>query len=311
MELTLVVRSGDEAGKRIPVPSGGPRLVGRQAPADVRVADDPMLSNQHFSVLCDGDVCLLKDLGSRFGTEVNGRRVTEAALRDGDEIRAGRTVFGVQLLGDVRATPTHTADPAGDTPGPAERAAPVARSLPVVDEFPPAALSDIHRNVLAYLRTQANLYAVLDAAREPTVIARLKASGEEHASLYDGEQGEELSAFGPWLVKLPPDKPLLEQLVRDGWGKSWGVYLTCRLPFKEVRRHLRQFLLAKLPDGRQVCFRYYDPRVLRTYFPTCTAAEAAAFVGPIDRYLVESADDAELSEFAANYRDWKKVGLLE
>jgi hypothetical protein len=308
MELTLVVRSGDEAGKRIPVPSGGPRLVGRQAPADVRVADDPMLSNQHFSVLCDGDVCLLKDLGSRFGTEVNGRRVTEAALRDGDEIRAGRTVFGVQLLGDVRATPT--APPDAATPGPAGTLSPAAVSLPVVDEFPPMELSEIHRSVLNHLRKQANLYAILDAAREASVIARLKASGEEYASLYDGEQGEELSAFGPWLVKLPADRPLLEQLVRDGWGQSWGVYLTCRLPFKDVRRHLRQFLLAKLPDGRQVCFRYYDPRVLRTYFPTCTAAEVAAFVGPIERYIVESADEAELAEFAANYRDWRKVGLI-
>ena len=31
------------------------------------------------------------------------------------------------------------------------------------------------------------------------------------------------------------------------------------------RGHLRKFLISKLPDGRQVYFRYYDPRVLRTY----------------------------------------------
>lgn len=302
MELTLVVRSGDDAGKRIPIPAGPPHRVGRQPPSDVRLNSDPMLSNLHFSVECGDELCLLRDLGSRFGTLVNGRKVTEAALRNGDEILAGRTTFGVQLEGDIRATPTHPAD---EEPPPA----PAALTLPAAP--PPAAgeLSPVRRAVLAHLRKQANLYAVLDAAREATVVERLKAAGEPHASLYDGAEGEELSVYGPWLVKLDPDKPLLEALVRDGWGGSWGVYLACGQPFADVRRHLRKFLLVKLPDGRQVCFRYYDPRVLRTYLPTCNADEVTAFVGPLDRYLAESVDDRELLEFTAHYRDWRKVGL--
>ena len=141
------------------------------------------------------------------------------------------------------------------------------------------------------------------------MIPRLKASGVEHASLYEGEEGEELSAYGPWLARIPADHPYLENLVRDGWGKGWGVFLSCHLAFPELRRHLRQFLMAKLPDGRQVCFRYYDPRVLRTYLPTCTADEMAKFVGPIERLYSESSDEDELLEFGANYRDWRKVRL--
>ncbi|QEL15771.1 DUF4123 domain-containing protein [Limnoglobus roseus] len=306
MELTLVVRSGDDAGKRIPIPSGEARRVGRQQPAEVRLSSDPMLSNLHFSIECSGELCLLRDLGSKFGTLVNGRKVTEAALRNGDEILAGRTTFGVQLEGDIRATPRH------DTDG---EPAPAALALPAV-ETPPAPapagpLNPTRQAVVAYLRKQVNLYAVLDAAREATVIDRLKASGEQHASLYDGEEGEELSTYGPWLVKLESDKPLLEELVRDGWGRSWGVYLTCGKPFADVRRHLRKFLLVKLPDGRQVCFRYYDPRVLRTYLPTCNAEEVVAFVGPMDRYLAESVDETELLDFTANYKDWRKVGLVK
>ena len=308
MELTLVVRSGDDAGKRIPIPAGPPRRVGRQPPADVRLADDAMLSNLHFSVECSGELCLLRDLGSKFGTQVNGRKVTEAALRNGDEIRAGRTTFGVQLEGDIRATPLHPVDDEDGSPPGAS-----ALTLPVVEEPPPAVaarpLTPTRQAALAHLRKQANLYAVLDAAREPTVIDRLKTSGEPHASLYDGAEGEELSVYGPWLAKLDPAKPLLESLVRDGWGNSWGVYLASGRPFAEVRRHLRRFLLVKLPDGRQVCFRYYDPRVLRTYLPTCNAEEVSTFVGPIDRYFVESVDEAEVQEFTANYKDWRKVGL--
>lgn len=307
MELTLVVRSGDSAGKRFPVPSGEVRRVGRQQPSEIRLADDSMLSNQHFSVECNGEVCLLKDLGSKFGTLVNGRKVTEAALRNGDEILAGRTTFGVQLEGDIRATPNLPDDGTAD-------AAPTL-ALPMVAEPPPPPKADkmtpIRVAALAHLRQQTNLYALLDAAREQTVIERLKASGEQHASLYDGEEGEQLSTFGPWLVKLSPDKPLLEELVRDGWANSWGVYLTCAKPFAEIRRHLRRFLVVKLPDGRQVCFRYYDPRVLRTYLPTCNSEEVVTFVGPMGKYLVESVDETELQEFTANYKDWRRVELAK
>lgn len=304
MEFLLVVRSGDAAGKKIPVPPGESRRVGRQPPSDVRLSDDPMLSNQHFAVQCDGDVCLLRDLGSKFGTLLNGQKIGEsAALRDGDEIQAGRTVFGVQVLGDIRATPMLPSETPLESPQ-------LAPAVPVA--APPRerpALAGRHKTVFDHLQRQTALHAVLDAARDPAVIPCLKASGVEHASLYEGEEGEELSAYGPWLAKMPAGHAFLEDLVRDGWGKSWGVYLTCRLPFAELRRHLRQFLLAKLPDGRQVCFRYYDPRVLRTYLPTCTADEVAKFVGPIERYVAESSDEAELLEFGSSYRDWRKVRL--
>ena len=34
-------------------------------------------------------------------------------------------------------------------------------------------------------------------------------------------------------------------------------------------------------------FRYYDPRVLRVYLPTCNARELQTVFGPVLRYLVE------------------------
>ena len=41
-------------------------------------------------------------------------------------------------------------------------------------------------------------------------------------------------------------------------------------------------------------FRFYDPRVLRIYLPTCTLEESRVFFGPIDGFLVESADGEKL-----------------
>jgi pSer/pThr/pTyr-binding forkhead associated (FHA) protein len=309
MEFVLVVRSGDAAGKKIPVPPGESRRIGRQPPSDVRVADDPMLSNQHFLVEFNGEVCLLRDLGSKFGTLLNGNRIGEAAaLRNGDEIRAGRTIFGVEVVGDIRATPILPSEPPPDASGgPTEPAAPQDSAPAPPTERPP--LTDRQAAVLAHLRKMPALHAILDAARDPEILPRLKASRTQFASLYEERDGDELATYGPWLAKVPPDSAFLEDLVREGWGRSWGVYLMSGLSFPELRRHLRQFLLAKLPDGRQVCFRYYDPRVLRTYMPTCTPEEMTRFVGPIERFLAESSDEDEILEFAANYRDWRKVRL--
>ena len=98
MELTIRIESGDAAGRVIPVPAGPMLRFGRLGSADVRLTDDPTLSGEHFGVRCDEAGGHVQDLGSRFGTLVNGTKVAEAALRDGDEIRAGRTVFSVSLV---------------------------------------------------------------------------------------------------------------------------------------------------------------------------------------------------------------------
>ena len=123
------------------------------------------------------------------------------------------------------------------------------------------------------------LYALLDAANEPSVLKVLFESKEEYASLFEGVAGAQLTHFAPYLVRLPKESPLLETLVQKGWGKNWGVFLTSSKQLQDLRSHFRQFLMVKMPDGAQAYFRFYDPRVLRVYLPTCLPEEAAQFFG--------------------------------
>jgi len=58
----------------------------------------------------------------------------------------------------------------------------------------------------------------------------------------------------------------------------------------DVRRHLRQFLQAQLPSGEVVLFRFYDPRVWRTYLPTCEAAVLQQWFTGIAEYGAETPD---------------------
>src|SRR5205085_9278603 len=90
------------------------------------------------------------------------------------------------------------------------------------------------------------LYAIVDAARNPIrVLTWLQNCKEEHQSLYEGPKGEDLAAAAPYLVSLPRGSAFVESLVREGWGDSWGIYLTSKESFKEVRKHFRHFLLLK------------------------------------------------------------------
>jgi pSer/pThr/pTyr-binding forkhead associated (FHA) protein len=63
-------------------------MIGR-APSNQIVIDHATVSAQHVLLLRVGDSYWLKDLNSTNGTQINGRVVTDAELKDGDEIRFG------------------------------------------------------------------------------------------------------------------------------------------------------------------------------------------------------------------------------
>jgi len=154
--------------------------------------------------------------------------------------------------------------------------------------------------ILEILRSQKQpLFAILDAARDPIVHLRIYECQEQKQSLYEGPEAARLSFVAPYLISLPRRSPFLEQLVREGWGNSWGVYLTCDRPFEEVRKHLRHFLTVELEgEHKKVLFRFYDPRVLRLFLPTCTPKESAEFFGPIGKYTLESESEDLVLDFA-------------
>jgi len=284
MRVTLEVRSGPDEGRSFTVEEGSEVRVGRKAPSHVVLPGDLTLSRAHFSVECDGRVCRVRDLGSTAGTEVNGVRVAEAFVNDGDEILAGSTTLVVRFLTPPAPAAPGRSAAALDPEGTAER----------------ETIGDLHDGVLVQLRkAQGALYAVLDAARDPLVLARLLHCKEQYQSLYEGIPGQRLAAFAPYLVSLPSRSELLETVAREGWGKSWGIYFTSDKPFKEVRKHLRRFLLVKTGDEQRLYFRYYDPRVLRVFLPTCNPAELTEFFGPVRAFLAEGDGPDVLLRFEA------------
>jgi hypothetical protein len=77
-------------GRRVAVENG--ILIGRVAPCQV-VIDDGKASRRHARISVEGSIVEIEDLESTNGTLLNGRPVTRRVLRDGDEIRIGKTVI--------------------------------------------------------------------------------------------------------------------------------------------------------------------------------------------------------------------------
>lgn len=78
--------------------SFGSTSVGRNTgTADVPVADTGM-SRVHFEIAWNGQVAAVRDRNSTNGTYLNGARISEAVLRSGDVVLAGRTEFTFELL---------------------------------------------------------------------------------------------------------------------------------------------------------------------------------------------------------------------
>lgn len=280
MRVVLVVESGPAAGRRVELRTGETAKFGRTERSDYPFPSDTFMSGAHFVVMVGESHCGVRDLGSSNGTYINAIRVAEAFVQTGDRIGAGQTVFSVRLEEDaVESAPVAA-------PAPAEK--------PAQPERPP--LTARQRKVIEILSTQQPLFAVLDAARDPMVLGVVRAFADEHQSLYEGRPAVDMAGVAPYLAKVPAGSRLLEDLAR-GWGQSWGVWLVCSQPFDAVRKHLRQLLMVETEDGRKLFFRFWDPRVLRVFLPTCTPPEAGQVFGPLGCFLMEARNPAKIIRF--------------
>ena len=95
---------GPEGGSKIVSLAGGSISLGRAATNDLSYPDDSGLSRQHFIIERVGSDFVLKDLGSKNGTELNSQRVSgSSVLHPGDRIKAGRLTIEYRK-GDSRPT---------------------------------------------------------------------------------------------------------------------------------------------------------------------------------------------------------------
>jgi hypothetical protein len=145
--------------------------------------------------------------------------------------------------------------------------------------------------------TSMAVFAILDSARDERIYGAVDGTRLLKDCLYSGDLPWQMQMVAPYLVQLQREDRFTQFVIETGWGASWGTFLRTEIGIKQLRRHLRQFLRVRDQAGRRLIFRYYDPRVLRVYLPTCLPAELDSFFGPITAFLMEAEDAGEILEF--------------
>lgn len=267
--IELCVLDGPEAGRRFFVPQGAPKRFGTGNAADEVLAPDGVLSPVHFGVYWYDGLARVRDLQSATGTWRNDAPLHDAPLRDGDLLTAGRT--------RLRAA-WHRDDVTSDR-----------------DDDPVAARM---RDLRAM---PGRLYALLDPARSDAVLSLLRRSGQRCDNLYEGWAAEVFEDVAPYLVRTRRDGLFLPMVLREAWGKGYGVFLSSRAPRDEVRRQLRKLVTVRLEGRGRATFRFYDPLVMLGWARTTEPSRLATMMGCIECFAAEvdtapdgATDDARL-----------------
>jgi hypothetical protein len=282
MLVILEATAGPATGRRIQIPEGSILRVGRTAKSDYALGEDSYLSGQHFAMEYDGAQCRIRDLGSSNGTFVNGDRITDSIVQEGDSVGAGGSTFIVHFdsSSPTPELPRVTFAPTLKLPGPVGLE-PAATAPPRNSADWPGFSHPQSLLLNLLYREGESVYAVLDAIRDARIPAFLDVSGETYARV------DEENLASPFLVLVPPHSRLLDVLIKDGWNHDWGFYLAAAVDFERARRHWRQFVTLHNRGGQTLTFRFWEPRVLRAILPAMPSGEAAGFFGPVSRLVVE------------------------
>jgi hypothetical protein len=115
--------------------------------------------------------------------------------------------------------------------------------------------------------------------------------------LFAGNISPQLREVAPYLVRFDQGDALANFVLDHGWGNAWGIFFSSQASMETLRKHFRRFLRVTDESGRRLLFRYYDPRVLPIYLPTCTNEELTEIFGPVDRFVVEAEEGAGAVEY--------------
>ncbi|WP_437927539.1 DUF4123 domain-containing protein [Sorangium sp. So ce291] len=288
--VIVAVKWGPLEGRKRTIAPGEVLRVGRGELADLVVPNDVHMSPLHFEVAWDGERCLVKDLRSARGIQFDGELGrTTGEVTNGSWIKAGETVFTIHFEHSTPMRPCDDDDDDDHDQGPEDEYEAVEMLVRVQRKDAWAADAAKALSLLRMEAEKINLYAVLDSARDRRILELLRESPEEYRSLYDGIEGERFAHVAPYLVHLPASSKLLEALAHEGWNRRWGIYLTSRLPFTQVRRHLRRFLIVEEErTGDRLYFRYYDPLAMKAFLSTGSKQQIYSMLYSIESILLET-----------------------
>ena len=143
--------------------------------------------------------------------------------------------------------------------------------------------------------SKPNVFMVLDCARDKRIEPLINNSNLEQSCLYAGKLSYALKRAAPHIVKLSQNSNFTREILTLGWGKSWGIFLLANqaTSMKTVRANCRRLAKVKSVSGKNLVFRYYDPRVIRLMLPVCSHHEVDCILGDSISLVIEQKKEQE------------------
>ncbi len=97
MDINLILFKKDGSQKAFPMPSHL-TVIGRRQDCDLCI---PLMSvsRKHCQIIVNNDTLKIRDLKSRNGTCLNGKRIDDATAKSGDYLKIGPLIFLLQIDG--------------------------------------------------------------------------------------------------------------------------------------------------------------------------------------------------------------------
>ena len=100
MDVNLVLFKKNGSQKAFALPSNV-TVIGRRHDCDLCIPLMPV-SRRHCQLSLNNESLTIRDLGSRNGTYLNGKRIDEATVQPGDYIKIGPLTFALQIDGQPK-----------------------------------------------------------------------------------------------------------------------------------------------------------------------------------------------------------------
>ena len=146
-------------------------------------------------------------------------------------------------------------------------------------------------------------YLLLDAARLD--IDFIQTFGSKNRSLFDGVIEEYLAVVAAYLFTFERGSEFEKRLMAECLGSYSLVILVSLATFEQLFTHFQKFIKIKTEDGEHYYFRFYDPRVLKIFLPTCDKQQIIEFFGPVESFIVEGDTKEQAIRF------WHENGELK
>jgi hypothetical protein len=138
-------------------------------------------------------------------------------------------------------------------------------------------------------------YIVTEAARDEAILEFIQSNSQISHCLYSGNTQIRLARYAPYLFRADLGDPAIRRFINDGWGESWYILLSSRSHVQQIVTQLRKSLIVSSESGKDLYFRFYDPRVLRSYLPLCTQDDLSKLMGEsIETLFCETHDAMSL-----------------